>query len=79
MSPAPDLGIRERDPDAKSERIGQEEHEEGRGRQHEPGAQPVAVCLEAVPIRDLAHLRPCVGRAPLERGMLLGLTAAGQR
>src|SRR4029079_5422642 len=41
--------VGEREPDAEAERIGEEQNEERRGRQHEPRAEPLLVGLEAIP------------------------------
>ncbi len=51
---APDAGVGEAHPDAEHERIGEEQQQEARRRQHEPGAEHLAVGLQPLPGGGLA-------------------------
>src|SRR5262249_6804504 len=49
IAAAADPRVGERYPNAEAERIGEEQDQERRRRQHEPGAEPAAVDLEPLP------------------------------
>ena len=55
LAAAADAGVGERHPDAEAERIGEEQDQERRRRQHEPDAEPVAVDLQPLPRGGLAQ------------------------
>ncbi len=55
---APDARIGEGQPDAQAQRIGEKQDQEGRRRQHEPQAEPVAVDLEPLPRGAFPRGRP---------------------
>ena len=52
------LRVGERNPDAQTQRISQKQDQESHRRQHEPEAEPVAIDLQPVPRRDVAHRPP---------------------